>query len=282
MKKVCVFAIGLAAFAGLAGSVATAAEKAPPPRNDGAPDLRSPAKKELAMQLVSSAENSSLDWKAQYGYVEYNVEKNEAENRGYTAGIIGFTSRTHDMLELMRYYQQIAPSNSLARYLPALEKVDGTPSREGLGKPFERAWKAAAADPKFREAQDHERDRVYFEPAVRQAQADGLRELGQFIYYDAMVMHGPGDERNSFGGIRQSALKQARPPSQGGDETAYLDAFLDARRAAMRAEQGHQDTSRVDTMQRKFLREGNLRLEPPLEFKVYGDPYRIAGAGASK
>ncbi len=29
--------------------------------------LRDPAKKDIAMQLVSSAENSSLDWKAQYG-----------------------------------------------------------------------------------------------------------------------------------------------------------------------------------------------------------------------
>ena len=237
--------------------------------------LNEPAKKEIAMQLVSSAENSSLDWKAQYAYIEYNVEKNEKENRGYTAGIIGFTSRTHDMLELVRYYQLLAPTNGLTQFLPILEKVDGTSSRKGLGEPFMAAWKAAAKDPKFRDAQDHERDRVYFTPAVQQAQFDGLHELGQFIYYDAIVMHGLGDQPNSFGGIRTAALKKAKPPSQGGDETAYLHAFLDARRSAMLAEQGHQDTSRVDTMQLKFLREGNLHLNPPLEFKVYGDSYRI-------
>ena len=51
----------------------------------------------------------------------------------------------------------------------------------------------------------------------------------------------------------------------------YLAAFLDARKAAMKAEQGHQDTSRVDTMERVFLRAGNLHLDPPLAFKVYGD-----------
>jgi chitosanase len=237
--------------------------------------LANSAKKEIAMQLVSSAENSSLDWKEQYAYIEYNVEKNEKENRGYTAGIIGFTSRTHDMLELVRYYAQLAPGNALTAYLPVLEKVDGTSSRKGLGKPFIAAWKAAAKDPKFREAQDHERDRVYFTPAVQQAQADGLHELGQFIYYDAIVMHGPGDQPNSFGGIRQAALAKAKSPAQGGDETTYLHAFLDARRAAMLAEQGHQDTSRLDTMQLKFLNEGNLHLTPPLEFKVYGDFYRI-------
>lgn len=263
-RTICVL---LFAFASIAG----AAAKEPA-------GLRDPAKKEIAMQLVSSAENSSLDWKSQYGYIEYNVERNAKENRGYTAGIIGFTSRTHDMLELVEHYEKAAPGNALSPYLAALKSVDGTSSRKGLGKPFERAWKEAAKDPKFREAQDHERDRVYFDPAVDQAQADGVHELGQFIYYDAIVMHGPGDDANSFGGIRATAMKKAKTPAQGGDETAYLNAFLDARRAAMRAEEGHQDTSRVDTMQRKFLSEGKLRLETPLEFKVYGDPYKIDAA----
>jgi chitosanase len=237
--------------------------------------LRDPAKKDIAMQLVSSAENSSLDWKAQYGYIEYNVEGNPDENRGYTAGIIGFTSATHDMLEVVRYYNKIAPNNLLTPFLPALNKVDGTPSRAGLHTPFVKAWKAAAKDPKFRKAQDHERDRVYFNPAVSQAESDRLQELGQFIYYDAIVMHGSDDDPHSFGAIRTSAIKKATLPSDGGDETKFLNAFLDARKVAMKAEQGHQDTSRVDTLQRKFLKEGNLGLDLPLEFKVYGDKYRI-------
>ncbi|MGW0582794.1 chitosanase, partial [Streptomyces sp. NPDC002920] len=49
--------------------------------------LDDPAKKEIAMKLVSSAENSSLDWKAQYKYIE-----DIGDGRGYTAGIIGFCS----------------------------------------------------------------------------------------------------------------------------------------------------------------------------------------------
>lgn len=47
------------------------------------------------MKLVSSAENSSLDWKAQYKYIE-----DIGDGRGYTAGIIGFSSGTGDMLDL--------------------------------------------------------------------------------------------------------------------------------------------------------------------------------------
>ncbi len=241
--------------------------------------LRDPAKKEIAMQLVSAAENSSLDWKAQYGYIEYNVERDPDENRGYTGGTIGFTSRTHDMLKMVRYYDKIAPNNFLTPFLPSLEKVDGTSSVSGLGEPFVKAWKAADTDPKFREAQDRERDRVYFEPAVSQAEADGLLELGQFVYYDAIVMHGPGNGRFSFGGIRASAMKHAKLPSLGGDETAFLNAFLNARRVAMKSEKGHQETSRVDTMQRKFVAENNLRLDPPLKFQVYGDKYEIPKSG---
>jgi chitosanase len=89
------------------------------------------------------------------------------------------------------------------------------------------------------------------------------------------VMHGPGDGPTSFGGIRFSALKKAAFPAKGGDETIFLNAFLDARKAAMRSEQGHADTSRVDTMQRRFLRERNMNLDPPLRFAVYGDSFRV-------
>ncbi|WP_426506126.1 chitosanase [Dactylosporangium sp. McL0621] len=232
--------------------------------------LADPRKKDIAMQLVSSAENSSLDWKAQYQYLE-----DIGDGRGYTGGIIGFCSGTGDMLELVEAYTQAVPGNPLARFLPALRKVNGTASHAGL-EGFPEAWRSAAADPAFTRAQDDERDRVYFDPAVNQAKADGLGALGQFAYYDAMVMHGPGPDADSFGGIRKAALAKAKPPAQGGTETAYLTAFLDARAAAMRTEAAHSDTSRVDTAQRQFLKDGNLDLHTPLTWKVYGETFKIS------
>jgi chitosanase len=234
-----------------------------------APGLDAPEKKEIAMKLVSSAENSSLDWKAQYQYIE-----DIGDGRGYTAGIIGFCSGTGDMLDLVELYADRRPGNVLAPYLPALRRVDGTDSHDGLDPHFPRDWRRAAKDPAFRQAQDDERDRVYFDPAVRQGKADGLRVLGQFAYYDALVMHGEGGPVG-FGSIRRRALGRARPPAQGGDETTYLHAFLDARVWAMKQEEAHSDTSRVDTAQRVFLRQGNLDLNPPLDWKVYGDSYHI-------
>src|SRR4051812_50083852 len=214
--------------------------------------LDDPAKKEIAMKLVSGAENSSLDWKAQYKYIE-----DIGDGRGYTAGIIGFCSGTGDMLELVELYDQRKPNNVLSKYLPALRKVNGTDSHAGLGSAFVGAWRTAAKDTVFQQAQNDERDRVYFNPAVNQAKKDGLRALGQFIYYDAIVMHGPGSDGDSFGGIRAAAMKKAKTPAQGGNEVTYLNAFLDARKVAMKHEEAHSDTSRVDTEQRVFLKAGN-------------------------
>jgi chitosanase len=222
------------------------------------------------MQLVSSAENSSLDWRAQYRYIE-----DIGDGRGYTAGIIGFCSGTGDMLAVVEDYTERSPGNVLATYLPALREVNGTASHAGLDPGFPADWRTAAEDPVFRRAQDAERDATYFDPAVRQAIQDGLHALGQFIYYDAMVMHGPGTGTAGFGGIRRTAMGHAKTPAQGGGETAYLDAFLDARRAAMKTEDAHSDTSRVDTGQRVFLRAGNLNLDPPLSWEVYGDGYTV-------
>ncbi|WP_406433956.1 chitosanase [Streptomyces sp. NBC_01589] len=232
--------------------------------------LDDPAKKEIAMQLVSSAENSTLDWKAQYKYIE-----DIGDGRGYTAGIIGFCSGTGDMLDLVELYTQRKPGNVLANYLPALREVDGTDSHDGLDPNFTRDWVTAASDPAFEQAQNGERDRVYFNPAVSRGKADGIGTLGQFAYYDAIVMHGDGDDSTSFSAIRERALAKAKPPAEGGNEVTYLNAFLDARVWAMQQEDAHSDTSRVDTAQRVFLNKGNLNLDPPLDWKVYGDSYHI-------
>ncbi|SHN36244.1 chitosanase [Rhizobacter sp. OV335] len=222
------------------------------------------------MQIVSSAENSSLNWKAQYAYIQ-----DINDGRGYTGGIIGFCSGTSDMLEVVQDYTQRSPNNVLAKYLPALKKVNGSDSHAGLDPNYTGDWKTAAADVIFQQSQDSVRDDTYFNPAVSQARTDGLRALGQFAYYDAIVMHGPGNNGVSFGGIRKAAMAKAKTPAQGGDETTYLNAFLDARVAAMKTEEAHSDTTRVDTAQRVWLKAGNFDLNTPLNWKVYGDSFSI-------
>ncbi|MEU7902869.1 chitosanase [Actinoplanes sp. NPDC049118] len=229
--------------------------------------LHDPAKKASALALVSSAENSTLDWRGEYDYIE-----DLHDGRGYTGGIVGFTSGTSDMLALVTEYTKRSPGNRLAPYLPALRAVDGSDSHAGLDPGFPAAWKAAAADPVFQKTQEDERDRMYFDPAVALATADGVRALGQFAYYDAAVMHGMSGLR----GIRAEALHKAQIPKEPtGDEIDWLNAFMDARVAEMRTEPAHRDVSRVETAQRTFLRDSNLDLNTPLTWQVYGDNFVI-------
>jgi chitosanase len=247
------------------GPAAPVAENAPPVAGAalaaGLVDVR---KKNLALQLVSSAENSTLIWRGQFGYLE-----DIGDGRGYTGGIVGFCSGTSDMLALVTEYTRRSPGNKLARYLPALRAVDGSDSHAGLEPGFPAAWKAAAADPMFQKTQEDERDRMYFDPAVALAAADRVRALGQFAYYDAAVMHGQSGLRS----IRADAMRTAKTPKQGGDELAWLSAFLDARVKEMRTEEAHSDVTRVETAQRVFLRSSNLDLNGPLSWRVYGDSY---------
>lgn len=235
------------------------------------PGLAAPAMKETASRLVASAEASTLDWRSRYGAIE-----DTGDGAGYTAGIIGFCSGTNDMLQLVEDYTDRHPANPLAPFLPALRAVDGTASHEGLDPGFTDAWRRAAEEPSFREAQETTRDRLYFEPAVRLAKMDGLGNLGQFVYYDAMVLHGPGVGADGFYGIRDAAMAAADTAAEGGDETAYLDAFLDESRSVIKARKVQRDTTRIDTAQRVFLREGNLSLDKPLVWQVYGETFRIA------
>ncbi|MEU9465280.1 chitosanase [Streptomyces avermitilis] len=258
---------------GLAPSYPDGSESPKPPSRQSSASARgldAPAKKELAQEIVASAENSTLDWRSAYGYIE-----DIGDGRGYTAGVIGFCTGTHDLLTLVKRYTKDHPGNGLARYLPALRTVDGTDSHAGLGPAFTAAWRAEAGVAAFRAAQDAERDRVYFDPAVRLARHDGLGALGQFIYYDAIVVHGPGTDPHSFQGIRARALREADTPAEGGSETTYLDVFLDVRRTVMKSEKSHHDTTRIDTAQRRFLHDGNLDLHTPLEWQVYGETYRV-------
>ncbi|MGQ2374874.1 chitosanase [Companilactobacillus zhachilii] len=213
--------------------------------------------------LVSSAENSTTDYQKQYGYIE-----DIKDWRGYTAGIIGFTSKNGDLRQVILKYQKLRPNNRLVRYLPALKRIEGTATHKGLGPNFVKDWHKVANDKRFIQAQDIILDQQYMQPALKAAKADNLGPLGQYIYYDAIVVHGPGNDNNSFGGIRRKSKKLADSYNQ----AIYLKTFLKVRSKVMRKETAHQDLSRIKTQQ-KFINEKNFQLKRPLSWTMYGDKY---------
>lgn len=232
-------------------------------------DISSGKLRKEVFALVSSAENSSIDYAEQYAYIE-----DIGDGRGYTAGIIGFTTGTGDLLEVVERYTELKPENELEKYIPALEQVDGTDSHDGLGDSFEKAWGDAAQSDEMIQAQNDILDEQYMNVALQYAKEDGLSPLGQYIYYDALVVHGSGDSEDSFETIRNVAIGKEKSPSNGGDETAFLTAFLDARVPVMQMEAAHSDLSRLNA-QRKFLSEENFNLVLPLEWTMYGETFSL-------
>ena len=59
------------------------------------------------------------------------------------------------------------------------------------------------------------------------------------------------------------------------DAARILEVDVDERVVEMHKEAAHQNVDRVELAQRRFLREGNLGLTPPLRWSVYGDDYEI-------
>lgn len=123
-------------------------------------------------------------------------------------------------------------------------------------------------------AQNKILDEMYMYPAAESAAEDNLSMFGVYIYYDALVVHGMGDDADSFGGIRTTAKKNAATPADGGDEKEYLLAFLDARSEIMLKEEAHSDLSRIEA-QRKFIFENNFDLHLPLSWTMYGDNFEL-------
>lgn len=85
--------------------------------------------------------------------------------------------------------------------------------------------KSAGSDPLMQQAQDEVFDKNYWMPAVNHCTQIGITSaLGHLVIYDTCIHSGPG---------RVSSLRQMFPeksPANGGDEKAWVLAFLNARR----------------------------------------------------
>lgn len=236
--------------------------------------LDDPRIQEMCLGFVATAENSNLDWRAAYDYIE-----DIKDGRGYTGGLVGFTSATEDMEALVRHYSRLNPGNALERFLPALAEISAEPKDRKRNKlshkvldplGFTDAWvHEARTQPLFRQAQREERDRVYWRPALDQAAADGVSNVGLLVYFDVLVNHGPGSDPESFGGILATARAGGPAPRGGGDEAAYLHRVIDARWDVLVSWDDAQKDGRVPAL-RALVDARNPALVPPISWTMYG------------
>jgi chitosanase len=182
--------------------------------------------KHRAEQLINLFENGSTD--SRYDYVEALHD-----GRGITAGKVGFTTATGDLLVVATEYTRRKPENSLVKFLPRLRELaeQESDSTEGLNG-FTKAWETAARDAVFRSVQDDITDRVYYQPAIRHVRTLGLQTaLAQAAIYDTIIQHGDGEDPDSLSAIVERTNQAARgTPAAGVEEKIWLENFLKLRR----------------------------------------------------
>jgi chitosanase len=175
-------------------------------------------------QLTSIFENSTPV--LQYAYCE-----NIGDGRGYTAGRAGFTTATHDLLQVVMEYTSQNATNILASLLPALKKVDGTNSTQGLDTLCDLWADASNNDAEFRHVQDDVSNQLYWDPSVEHSSKLGLvLPLSRGQMYDAIIQHGDGDDPDGLPEmIKETVAEMGGSPKTGVNEEAWLRAFFNVR-----------------------------------------------------
>ena len=151
----------------------------------------------VADKIISIFENGTTT--IQYEYAEVNPGD---EEHGITAGRLGFTSATGDMLELLEHHYNVAP---LSNYIEELKRLnalymennytlsddpEGSMNIKYLDGLIED-WKEEGKKPAFQHAQDKYLDEHYYYPALEEAREIGLAlPLSALCLYDCAIQHG--------------------------------------------------------------------------------------------
>jgi chitosanase len=226
--------------------------------------------KNAMLQMTTTLENSETQ-------LQWNYAENLGDGRGITFGCIGFCTGTYDGNILIKYYTKLNPDNTLAKYIPALDKIDagshnaaegdGSPSTTGLSGFIKDVQKCN--DPLFKQAQLYELDQLYYNPAVKMYNNVGAKNaLTLAFIYDMCIRHGSDDAQE----IIDNAGKT---PKQGADENTYLSKLISLRDAKLKSE-GLGDVDR-DAGHKNLLKSGNVDLKTPFTFVAYGDTFTIDG-----
>ena len=180
-------------------------------------------------QVVSIFENSTTD--QVYDYIE-----NIHDGRGYTAGKIGFTTATGDLVLVAIRYLELNPNASTkwSSYIPIIKKLseDGSDDTSKL-KGLPSLWKNSCRDPFFKEAQDQIGTELYMNPAIeRLAKCHLTTPLALLVFYDTVVQHGTSDDESHFDPDSfEGVIKKMKTYPM--NEKDFLVKFLEARRSIL-------------------------------------------------
>ena len=241
-----------------------------PSNNTEFPSNNTSNMKNVILQMTSTLENSDTQ-------LQFNYAENLGDERGITFGCIGFCTGTYDGNFLIKYYTELNPDNTLAKYIPALDKIDAGPhdAADGDGNPRVEGLSGfiqdvnSCDDPLFKKAQMDKLNEYYYNPAMKIADSIGAKNaLTKAFIYDMCVRHGPDGA--------QSIIKNAgTTPKQGADENTYLRKLILLRNEKLKQE-GIEDVDRNQGY-KNLLNSGNVDLKTPFKFVAYGDYFIIDG-----
>lgn len=233
-----------------------------------------------ADQLVSIFEDSTTT-------IQYANAENLDDGRGVTAGRAGFTTGTCDALEVVKVYNTAAKNPEKSVFVPFMSELvhlckEHSGDTDTLDETaFIKAWRTAAKDPLFHQAQDRVLDRFYFLPAMEAADRLGLKSaLARATLYDAAIQHGIGDDPDGLATLIARTNDRVGSP-EGTYEPDWLYAFFDVRKEDLEnpADKASRDAWResVDRVacMRTIADKGNTSLKGPINCKVFGTKYTI-------
>ena len=217
---------------------------------------------DIILKLVSIAENSSTDWKSKINYIE-----NINDGRGYTISIVGFCTGTGDFIQVLREIQKIDSNHPLVKFIPLVEKVDGTSSVKGLEELPNAMKSIGVNDQVFNKAMWIIIKKLYWGPALEYCKKHNLTSnLSKYITYDTYLNFGQWNYNKKYD---LDLIKNS-------DETTFLTTFLNMKQSTIESDKslGDNKNNRVD-MQKKLLLEKNFNLSLPMTVACYGDVFKI-------
>lgn len=154
------------------------------------------------------------------------------DGRGYTAGIVGFTSEYDDFYLLLEEYSRIKKDNQLQKYLKILKKEDYKMSDL---RDLPRDWKKECQDNQFIVAQNRIADQLYYNPAMSHSNVLGITsEVGKLILFDTIIQHGNANDPDGLPSIiKQANNKLGGSPAGGINEKTWLTTFLNIRKSIL-------------------------------------------------
>ncbi|MGZ3691116.1 MAG: chitosanase [Pseudobdellovibrio sp.] len=221
-------------------------------------------------EVVSVFENSTT-------HIQYDYIENIHDGRGYTAGKVGFTTGTGDLIEVVKLYLKTNKNEELESLVPILkEKAEKyTDDVTGLEK-LPDIWKECAKDPNFIKAQDEVADQMYRQPARRYLLKYKLKTaMAYLVFYDTIVQHGNGDDPDGFMGI----IKKMRTTHL--NEVDFLNEFLTQREHVLlnpfdekTKEEWAESVDRVYALKR-LLSKKNMGLTGTVTVEVWNNQYTL-------